>query len=140
MLIWLEDGSLFKVLEVKNIVKCNKSIKVGWDCLLADTFARGEIMTIFVRKVIEQNVDNIYAIINNLMVLDAKPWCEMDGYVKETYPGAHMVDDPNCGEDNHEDSAHDEINTKVSNRFEFYLTKAIKSGDELLFEYIITNY
>ena len=131
MFLRLDDGALFKVLEV------NKSgvDKSGLGLFACCNFEKGEIVTVFVGEVIEKTVDSIYSITNSEVVLDAKPWCKGDNFTKETYLGAHMANDPTWGE---EDGGDIEINAKVSNRFEMFATKAIKAGDEILIHYNLT--
>ena len=83
---------MYKVLEVKKS-EVEPVESSGFGLFACCDFAKGEVVTIYVGKVIEKNVDSIYSITNSLVVLDAGPWCEGEDFPTETYLGAHMAND-----------------------------------------------
>ena len=113
----------------------------GFGLFACTNFAVGEVVTIYVGKVIENNVDSIYSITNTEVTLDAGPWLE--GFVEgvdfrdQTYLGGHMANDAGWvvegGGGENDENIQENIN--ISKRFEFVASKPIKAGDEILYDY-----
>ena len=137
LFVKLEGGALYKVLEVKKS-EVEPVESSGFGLFACCNFAKGEVVTIYVGKVIDKNVDSIYSITNSVVVLDAGPWCEGEDFATETYLGAHMANDAGWveeGGDDDEEEEEDESNVYVSPRFEFVASKPIASGEEILYNY-----
>lgn len=135
MFLRLEDGRMFKVLEVKE----SEIEGSGLGLFASYDFLKGGFVTIFVGKKIEKTVDSIFSISNGLVVLDAEPWYEKN--MDETYLAAHMMNDPNWREEggDGEDGIINETNVMHFHHFELVATKPIKAGDEILLNYNLTN-
>lgn len=137
MFLRLEDGSLFKVLEVRK-----SGIEgSGLGLFAACDFSKEEIVTIFVGKEIEKTVSSIFSISNTFVTLDAAPWCAEN--MNETYLAAHMANDPNWMEEGGDGGDAKKIETNVDSfsKFEVIANKAIKAGDEIKLDYrLTTNY
>ena len=135
MFLRLEDGSLFKVLEVRK-----SGIEgSGLGLFAAYDFSKEEIVTIFVGKEIEKTVTSIFSISNTFVTLDAAPWCAEN--MDETYLAAHMANDPNLMEEGGDggDAKKIEPNVISCSCFELVATKTIKAGDEILLDYKLTT-
>lgn len=107
MFLRLDDGSLFRVLEVwKSEIEGS-----GLRLFAACDFSKGKIVTIFVGKEIEKNVHSIFSIFNTLVILDAGPWCAEN--MDKTYLAAHMANDLNWREEDEDGGDGKKIDTNV---------------------------
>ena len=135
MFLRLDEGSLFRVLEVRK----SEVEGSGLGLFAACDFLKGEIVTIFVGKEIEKNVHSIFSISNSLVILDAGPWCAAN--MDKTYLAAHMANDPNWREEDEDGGDGKKIDTNVesNSHFELVAIKPIKAGDEILLSYNLTH-
>ena len=134
MFLRMDDGSLFKVLEVRK-----SGIEgSGLGLFAACEFSKDEMVTIFVGKEIEKTVVSIFSISNTFVTLDAAPWCAEN--MDQTYLAAHMANDPNWREEG-DDKIREKIEPNVisCSCFELVATKTIKAGDEILLDYKLTT-
>ena len=133
MFLRMDDGSLFKVLEVRK-----SGIEgSGLGLFAACEFSKDEMVTIFVGKEIEKTVVSIFSISNTFVTLDAAPWCAANK--DQTYLVAHMANDPNWREEG-DVEIREKIETNVisCSCFELVATKTIKTEDEILLDYKLT--
>ena len=95
-------------------IKVEHVVESGLGLFPCVDFSVCEIVTIYLGRVIKKNMDSIYSMIKDLMVMDVQQWSDGENYSNETYLGAHMVNGRNWEkEDDETKSGNCETNTIV---------------------------
>ena len=121
------NAPLYKWIEVKK----SEIVGAGNGLFACQDIRMGEIITIYLGKVIDGSTESVYSITNGSIVLDC------DGWKKgELHLGAHMVNDPNWKmEGDAQVKCVRAQNARIGDRFEFIATKNISIGEEILLCY-----
>ena len=107
-------------------VKINGLEGTGLGLFAPCKFLEGDVITVYLGREVEKDIDSVYSIRNHNIVLDCKPFEDGD-----TLLGAHLANDPNWSR--REGGV--PCNAKIGQFFELTAQETIVAGEEILFDY-----
>ena len=99
----------------------------GLGLFAARKFLKGDVITVYLGREVEKDIDSVYSITNHNIVLDCKPFEDGD-----TLLGAHLANDPNWSR---KEGVGVPCNAKIGFFFELIALETIVAGEEILLDY-----